>query len=214
MEKVTNSDIPSSLAEKLDSLMLQRAEEARRIVQEKSFKTYRYATEEDVRNFCSYKRETDFISLESMSIIKIMEGSTYLRLFLALSEIMNCSPIDLRIWTIDNVEKSCNQRVSKQVCLEEMIDSYIDHNKFYVEDLSRTSLLLTLSLPFFFFQFFPPSTILLPLFFAFLPFLFILCPPFFCSLDLNTNLRHIGFNYMLCCHTLIYPSSSLILTPH
>ena len=37
MEKVTNSDIPSSLAEKLDSLMLQRAEEARRIVQEKSF---------------------------------------------------------------------------------------------------------------------------------------------------------------------------------
>lgn len=178
MEKVTNSDIPSSLAEKLDSLMLQRAEEARRIVQEKSFKTYRYATEEDVRNFCSYKRETDFISLESMSIIKIMEGSTYLRLFLALSEIMNCNPIDLRIWTIDNVEKSCNQRVSKQVCLEEMIDSYIDHNKFYVEDLSRTSLLLTLSFPFFFFEFFPflfftPSFILLPLFFAFPPFLFI-----------------------------------------
>ena len=157
MEKVTNSDIPSSLAEKLDSLMLQRAEEARRIVQEKSFKTYRYATEEDVRNFCSYKRETDFISLESMSIIKIMEGSTYLRLFLALSEIMNCNPIDLRIWTIDNVEKSCNQRVSKQVCLEEMIDSYIDHNKFYVEDLTRTSLLLFL----FFLSF-----ILLPLSFA------------------------------------------------
>lgn len=174
MEKVTNSDIPSSLAEKLDSLMLQRAEEARRIVQEKSFKTYRYATEEDVRNFCSYKRETDFISLESMSIIKIMEGSTYLRLFLALSEIMNCNPIDLRIWTIDNVEKSCNQRVSKQVCLEEMIDSYIDHNKFYVEDLTRTSLLLRLSLPFLLIFYSPPSFICLPLFRAFSQSLFIL----------------------------------------
>ena len=140
MEKVTNSDIPSSLGEKLDSLMLQRAEEARRIVQEKSFKTYRYATEDDVRNFCSYKRETDFISLESMSIIKIMEGSTYLRLFLTLADILSVTPIDLRIWTIDNVEKSCNQRVSKQVCLEDLVDTHIDHNKFYVEDLSSTSI--------------------------------------------------------------------------
>lgn len=138
MEKVTNSDIPCSLGEKLDSLMLQRAEEARRIVQEKSFKTYRYATEDDVRNFCSYKRETDFISLESMNIIKIMEGSTYLRLFLTIAEILGCNPIDLRIWAIDNVDKSCNQRVSKQACLEDLVDTYIDHNKFYVEDLSGT----------------------------------------------------------------------------
>lgn len=178
MEKVTNSDIPCSLGEKLDSLMLQRAEEARRIVQEKSFKTYRYATEDDVRNFCSYKRETDFISLESMSVIKIMEGSTYLRLFLTLAEILGCNPIDLRIWTIDNVDKSCNQRVSKQACLEDLVDTYIDHNKFYVEDLSGT-----LSDPSFYIQFFYLS--LLPVFVCVFSSFFFLHSSFFFLLFLS-----------------------------
>jgi hypothetical protein len=135
MEKVSNRDIPSSLSEKLDSLMLQRAEEARRIMQEKAFKSYRYATEEDVRGFHNYRREADFISLESMSVVKIMEGSTYMRLYLTLAQILQIQPCDIRLWSIDSVEKTCNQRVNKQLSLEELQDSYIDHNKFYVEDL-------------------------------------------------------------------------------
>ena len=135
MEKVSNRDIPSSLSEKLDSLMLQRAEEARRTMQEKAFKTYRYATEEDIRGFHNYRREADFISLESMSAVKIMEGSTYMRLYLTLAQLLQIAPCDIRLWSIDSVEKSCNQRVNKQLSLEELQDSYIDHNKFYVEDL-------------------------------------------------------------------------------
>jgi hypothetical protein len=115
--------------------MLQRAEEARRIMQEKAFKSYRYATEEDVRGFHNYRREADFISLESMSVVKIMEGSTYMRLYLTLAQILQIQPCDIRLWSIDSVEKTCNQRVNKQLSLEELQDSYIDHNKFYVEDL-------------------------------------------------------------------------------
>jgi hypothetical protein len=115
--------------------MMQRAEEARRVMQEKAFKSYRYATEDDVRGFHNYRREADFISLESMSVVKIMEGSTYMRLYLTLAQILQIAPCDIRLWSIDSVEKTCNQRVNKQLSLEELQDCDIEHNKFYVEDL-------------------------------------------------------------------------------
>ena len=104
-------------------------------MQEKAFKSYRYATEDDVRGFHNYRREADFISLESMSVVKIMEGSTYMRLYLTLAQILQIAPCDIRLWSIDSVEKTCNQRVNKQLSLEELQDCDIEHNKFYVEDL-------------------------------------------------------------------------------
>ena len=138
MDKVTIRDIPISLCERLDTLMLQRAEEARRISQEKAFKSYRFATEDNIRDFHAYKREADFISLDNMQIIKIMEGSTYMRLYLSLAEMLNVYPCDIRLWMLENAEKSCNLRVSKSICLEEFRECTIGHAKFYVEILQGT----------------------------------------------------------------------------
>ena len=76
MDKVTIRDIPISLCERLDTLMLQRIEEARRISQEKAFKSYKFVTEENIRDFHAYKREADFISLDNMQIIKIIYHMT------------------------------------------------------------------------------------------------------------------------------------------
>ena len=136
MDRVTNKDIPSSLSDRLDSVMRQRAEEIRRLQQEKTFKTYKYVTEENVRDFHGYKREADFISLESMSSIKIMEGCSYVRFYLSIANKLNLMPCDIRLWVIENGEKTLNLRVGRHVDLESMHDTQIDHNRFYVQELT------------------------------------------------------------------------------
>ena len=130
MDKVSNRDIPTSLADRLDSLMLQQLEKSRRTMQEKTFKTYRYCIEQNIKDFHSYKREADFISIESMTTIKIMEESTYGRLYIVIADRLGLLPCDIRLWHI-----GCNQRVSKPVDLEQSCNALIDHNKFYVQEL-------------------------------------------------------------------------------
>jgi hypothetical protein len=59
MAKVTQRDIPPCLTNRLDSIMVQRAEEERKILQAKTFRTIKYATEEHVRDFHGYRLEID-----------------------------------------------------------------------------------------------------------------------------------------------------------
>jgi ribosomal protein RSM22 (predicted rRNA methylase) len=86
MKRVNDSDIPTGLADRLDNIMFQRLEEERRRIQEKNFRDVRYITETELKNFHGFKRDADFIAFEAFSTIKIMDGSTYTRLFLSLSE--------------------------------------------------------------------------------------------------------------------------------
>jgi len=80
MEKVIPRDIPPCLTVRLDAIDAQGAEEERKKLQAKSFRTIKYATEEHVRDFHGYRRDADFMPWEDMAEIKIMDGSTYMRL--------------------------------------------------------------------------------------------------------------------------------------
>ena len=155
MDRVTNKDIPLSLSDRLDSVMRQRAEESRRLQQEKTFKTYKYVTEENIRDFHGYKRDADFISLETMSTIKIMDGCTYVRLYISIADRLNLMPCDIRLWFIENGEKTLNLRVGKLIDLENVYETPIDHNRFYVQELKGNfCYFLSLFLIFSFFSFF------------------------------------------------------------
>ena len=155
MDRVTNKDIPLSLSDRLDSVMRQRAEESRRLQQEKTFKTYKYVTEENIRDFHGYKRDADFISLETMSTIKIMDGCTYVRLYISIADRLNLMPCDIRLWFIENGEKTLNLRVGKLLDLENVYETPIDHNRFYVQELKGNFChFLILFLIFSFFSFF------------------------------------------------------------
>jgi hypothetical protein len=59
MAKVTQGDIPPCLTNKLDAIMVQRIREERKLIQAKTFKTVKYATEEHVRDFHGYRLEGD-----------------------------------------------------------------------------------------------------------------------------------------------------------
>ena len=139
MDRVTDGDIPPALSDRLDSLLAQRAEETRRTIQEKALKNYKFATEQQIRDFHSYKRDADFIAVDMMSTIRIMEGSTYARLYVAMADRLNVMPCDIRIWIVENVEKTFNLRVVKHICLDTEHDDPIEYAKFYVEDLTGMS---------------------------------------------------------------------------
>ena len=135
MDRVTSKDIPSSLSDRLDSVMRLRAEETRRLLQEKTFKTYKYVTEKNIKDFQCYRRDADFISLEAMNTIKVMEGSTYMRLYIIIADKLNVMPCDIRLWLIESGEKTSSLRVTKCIDLEARHDNYIDHTRFYVQEL-------------------------------------------------------------------------------
>ena len=62
------------------------------------FRSIRYAIEDHVRNFTSYSQQADFVAWEEMSEVRVMVGSTYLQLYLLISDQLNVLPCDIRLW--------------------------------------------------------------------------------------------------------------------
>ena len=87
------------------------------------FRSIRYAIEDHVRNFTAYSQNADFVAWEDMSEVRLMAGSTYLQMYLLISDQLNVLPCDLRLWICEVPNNSNNNNA----CNNYDSNNYDDH---------------------------------------------------------------------------------------
>ena len=146
MQPLQDSTIPSELTERLDTLKAQRVAEERRLLREKTFRTVHYATETQVKNFQSFSKQQDFLCLEDMASVRMMDESTILRLLLVVCDELDVTPCALRLWQISPLKdkEKGSLRVKSIITIKKYSNLVVDIAKdtvmnVYVEKLTSTT---------------------------------------------------------------------------
>lgn len=114
MKPIVNDDIPAHLKERLKKEITRRIQEEKRQAREKQYYDLNYYLEEDIANFHSYSQKMDFLSLNNSRNIRVMVDSSMLSILLQLSDLLNISPIRIRIWNIYYDKRSDHIRASER----------------------------------------------------------------------------------------------------
>jgi hypothetical protein len=112
MKPLVDDDIPVHLKERLKYEVDVRIQEERRQSREKQYYNLSYYLEEDIADFHSYSSKMDFLNVNYYRSIRVMEGSSMLSILLQLSDLLNISPIRIRIWFLAYNKRNDHLRAS------------------------------------------------------------------------------------------------------
>lgn len=134
MQPVHDHDIPVALRERLATENLLKKQRERKALRDRTITTFSYITEDEVRKFSNYGRNSDFIDDDSFQSMEVFMDSYFIGVHLKIAQRLNVSPYKIRIWLIEKVshEKTKPQylRVTSQISFAEY-HKKVDMDSYY-----------------------------------------------------------------------------------
>ncbi len=132
MRPVTMTDIPASLEERLQTELNAKLAAEKRMDRLRQIDYINYATELNVSSFTAYSRQDDWLSKKGLAEIPVLRESTKLGALLKIADALQCSPLELRLWEID--EQAGSLQLGDDVDFSELTHRIKSH-RFYVESV-------------------------------------------------------------------------------
>ena len=132
MRPVTMADIPASLEERLQAELNAKLAAEKRMDRLRQIEHVHFATEQDVSSFTAYSRQDDWLSKNCLTEIHVLRESTKLGALLKIADVLHCSPLEVRLWEID--EHAGSLLLGDDVDFSELTHR-IKSPRFYVESV-------------------------------------------------------------------------------
>jgi hypothetical protein len=104
-----------------------------KMMRELLFTNVNFVTDEELRSFTQYTRYQDFVNDRIMRTVKISKESSRLGALLLISNSLNESPLNLRMWIIDRRKNQLTLRVVDDVLVKDLEHRIINLEKYFIQ---------------------------------------------------------------------------------